>query len=72
MCFAIMNYLNFLYIIAAQPFDVSGRYSGKAFMPYGDGDYIMTGDDVISPQLRTPTTIYVGDGSVQGFSFVTV
>lgn len=50
----------------------SAQYSGKAYMSYGDGDYVMTGDDVTSPALRSPTTVYVGDGSNDGFNYVVV
>lgn len=50
----------------------SAQYSGKAYMSYGDGDFVLTGDDVTSPALRSPTTVYVGDGSNEGFNFVIV
>lgn len=50
----------------------SGRYSGKAFMPYSNEDFILTGDDVTGDILRSPTTVYIGDGSVEGFTFVKV
>ena len=50
----------------------SGRYNGKAFMPYSNEDFILTGDDVTSDILRSPTTVYIGDGSVEGFTFVKV
>lgn len=41
-------------------------------MSYGDGDYVITGDDVTSPALPSPTTVYVGDGSNDGFNYVVV
>ncbi|XP_062601606.1 uncharacterized protein LOC134263292 [Saccostrea cucullata] len=46
------------------------QYTGKAYMSYGDGDYILSGDDVISGPLRSPTTVFVGDGSEEGFNTV--
>lgn len=41
-------------------------------MLYGDGDFVLTGDAVTSPAVRSPTTVYVGDGSHEGFNFVIV
>lgn len=41
-------------------------------MSYGAGDYSLTGDDVTSPALRSPTTVYIGDGSEDGFNYVVV
>lgn len=41
-------------------------------MSYGDGDYNLTGDDVTSPVLRSPTTVYIGDGTEDGFDSVVV
>lgn len=41
-------------------------------MLYGDGDFVLTGDAVTSPAVRSPTTVYVGDGSHKGFNFVIV
>ncbi|XP_055997519.1 uncharacterized protein LOC125645547 isoform X2 [Ostrea edulis] len=46
------------------------QYTGKAYMSYGDGDYVLRGDDVTSGPLRSPTTVYVGDGSDGGFNSV--
>nr|XP_022296650.1 mucin-like protein [Crassostrea virginica] len=48
------------------------HYSGKAFMPYSNEDFILTGDDVTGDILRSPTTVYIGDGSVEGFTFVKI
>ena len=41
-------------------------------MPYSNEDFILTGDDVTGDILRSPTTVYIGDGSVEGFTFVKV
>lgn len=41
-------------------------------MSYGDGDYNLTGDDVTSHVLRSPTTVYIGDGTEDGFDSVVV
>lgn len=41
-------------------------------MSYGDGDYNLTGDDVTSHVLRSPTTAYIGDGTEDGFDSVVV
>lgn len=41
-------------------------------MSYGDGDYNLTGDDVTSPVLRSPTTVYIGNGTEDGFDSVVV
>ncbi|XP_055997755.1 uncharacterized protein LOC125645868 isoform X2 [Ostrea edulis] len=43
-----------------------------AYMPYGERDYFFRGDDVTSPPLKSPTTVYVGDGSEKGFNFVSI
>uniref|UniRef100_K1QPB6 Alpha-tectorin n=1 Tax=Magallana gigas TaxID=29159 RepID=K1QPB6_MAGGI len=48
------------------------QYTGKAFLSYGDGDYKLTGDDVTSPALRSPTTVYIGDGTEDGFNYVVI
>lgn len=41
-------------------------------MSYGDEDYVLQGDDVTSGPLKSPTTVYVGDGSDGGFNSVVV
>ena len=50
----------------------TAQYSGKAYMSYGDEDFVMMGDKVTSGKLRSPTTVYVGDGSSGGFKYVVV
>lgn len=50
----------------------AAQYSGKAYMSYGGEDSVMTGDRVTSGKLRSPTTVYVGDGSSGGFNYVVV
>ncbi|XP_055997524.1 uncharacterized protein LOC125645548 [Ostrea edulis] len=46
------------------------QFTGKAYMSYGENDYVLRGDDVTSGPLRSPTTVYVGDGSDGGFKSV--
>lgn len=41
-------------------------------MSYGEGDYNLTGDDVTSHVLWSPTTVYIGDGTEDGFDSVVV
>ncbi|XP_048727085.2 uncharacterized protein LOC125645542 [Ostrea edulis] len=48
------------------------HYTGKACMSYGDEDYVLQGDDVTSGPLKSPTTVYVGDGSDGGFNSVVI
>ncbi|XP_062579175.1 uncharacterized protein LOC134241103 [Saccostrea cucullata] len=48
------------------------RYSGDAYIPYGNEDFILTGDEKISQRLNSPTTVYIGNGTEGGFTFVTI
>jgi hypothetical protein len=41
-------------------------------MSYGVEDYVLRGDDVMSDLLRSPTTVYIGDGTSGGFNSVFV
>lgn len=41
-------------------FAIEAKNTGKAFMSYGDGDYVLTGDYVTTPPLISPTRVYVG------------
>ncbi|XP_062609554.1 uncharacterized protein LOC134271353 [Saccostrea cucullata] len=43
-----------------------------AYMPYGERDEVLRGDDVTSHHLKAPTTLYVGDGSEGGFTSVVI
>lgn len=47
------------------------KYSGKIYLPYGDEDYILQGKKTSTP-LKSPITVYVGDGSDDGFNSVVV
>lgn len=47
------------------------KYSGKIYLPYGDDDYILKGKKTSEP-LKSPITVYVGDGSDDGFNSVVV
>lgn len=53
-------------------FAIEAKNTGRAFMSYGDGDYVLTGDYVTAPPLRSPTTVYVGSEQDEGFNFVVV
>ncbi|XP_055997522.1 uncharacterized protein LOC125648181 [Ostrea edulis] len=48
------------------------QYTGKAYMSYGGKDGVLQGDDVTSGLLRSPTTVYIGDGSDGGFNSVVI
>ncbi|XP_061182283.1 mucin-like protein [Saccostrea echinata] len=43
-----------------------------SYMPYGGRDDVLRGDDVITPHLKSPTTMYVGDGSDGGFNYIVI
>lgn len=45
---------------------------GYSYLTFGERDEILTGDDVESAILKSPTTIYAGDGSEEGFNFVKI
>lgn len=53
-------------------FAIEAKNTGKAFMSYGDGDYVLTGDYVTTPPLISPTRVYVGSEPDAGFNFVVV
>lgn len=53
-------------------FAIEAKNTGKAFMSYGDGDYVLTGDYVTTPPLKSPTRVYVGSEPDAGFNFVVV
>lgn len=41
-------------------------------MSFGQSDYLLRGDDNTSAALKSPITIYAGDGLEAGFNFVRV
>lgn len=41
-------------------------------MPFGQKDELLRGDDKTSATLKSPITIYAGDGLEGGFTFVRV
>lgn len=45
---------------------------GKVFLLYGDGDYKLIGDDVISFVFWFFIIVYIGDGLEDGFNYVVV
>ena len=49
-----------------------GKYSGKVYLPYGNDDYILSNGQKKNKNLKSPITVYVGDGSVEGFNSVDV
>lgn len=53
-------------------FAIEAKNTGKAFMSYGDGDYVLTGDYVTTPPLTSPTRVHVGSEPDAGFNFVVV
>lgn len=53
-------------------FAIEAKNTGKAFMSYGDGDNVLTGDYVTTPPLTSPTRVYVGSEPDAGFNFVVV
>lgn len=53
-------------------FDIKGLPGGYSYLSFGEGDKILRGDDVGSDILKSPTTIYAGEGSEEGFNFVQV
>nr|XP_022290316.1 uncharacterized protein LOC111101946 isoform X2 [Crassostrea virginica]XP_022290324.1 uncharacterized protein LOC111101946 isoform X2 [Crassostrea virginica] len=48
------------------------KYSGKVYLPYGNDDYILSNEQKKNNNLKSPITVYVGDGSVEGFNLVYV
>lgn len=53
-------------------FAIEAKNTGKAFMSYEDGDYVLIGDYVTTPPLTSPTRVHVGSEPDAGFNFVVV
>lgn len=53
-------------------FGIKGIPGGYSYLSFGEGDEKLIGDDVKSDILKSPTTIYAGEGSEEGFNFVQV
>lgn len=51
---------------------ILGNEEGYSYLPFGERDEVLRGDDVTSAILRSPTTVYAGGGSQGGFNFVLV
>lgn len=49
-----------------------GNEEAYSYLPFGERDKAFRGDDVTSAVLRSPTTVYAGNGSQGGFNFVQV
>ncbi|XP_078333705.1 uncharacterized protein LOC111101935 [Crassostrea virginica] len=48
------------------------KYSGKVYLPYGNDDYILPIGHKATKTVKAPITVYVGDGSIEGFNSVNV
>lgn len=44
-------------------FGIKGIPGGYSYLSFGEGDEKLIGDDVKSDILKSPTTIYAGEGS---------
>lgn len=51
---------------------IKGIPGGYSYLSFGEGDEILRGDDVESDILKSPTTVYAGESSEEGFNFVQV
>lgn len=51
---------------------ILGNEEAYSYLPFGERDEVLRGDDVTSAVLRSPTTVYAGDSSQGGFNFVQV
>ncbi|XP_062579994.1 protein eyes shut homolog, partial [Saccostrea cucullata] len=47
-------------------------FHGHTYMSFGERDEVLKGDEVISPYLKIPTKLFIGDGSHEGFNYVVV
>lgn len=52
--------------------DTKGDPEGYLHLDFDNLDEILRGDDVESPKLYSPTSVFAGDGSEEGFNFVHV
>uniref|UniRef100_A0A8W8NAK6 Uncharacterized protein n=1 Tax=Magallana gigas TaxID=29159 RepID=A0A8W8NAK6_MAGGI len=50
----------------------TGNEEGYSYLPFGERDEVLRGDDVTSAVLKSPTTVYAGDSSQGGFTFVQI
>ncbi|XP_061188887.1 uncharacterized protein LOC133197060 [Saccostrea echinata] len=51
---------------------LESQYDVNVSMPYGDGDFVLTGNDNTSQRLKAITTAYIGNGSMEGFNNVII
>lgn len=51
---------------------IVGNEEGYSYLPFGERDEVLRGDDVTGAVLKSPTTVYAGDSSQGGFTFVQV
>lgn len=51
---------------------IVGNEEGYSYLPFGERDEVLRGDDVTSTVLKSPTTVYAGNSSQGGFNFVQV
>ncbi|XP_052691021.1 uncharacterized protein LOC128168863 isoform X6 [Crassostrea angulata] len=50
----------------------TGDREGYSYLPFGQKDELLRGDDKTSATLKSPITIYAGDGLEGGFTFVRI
>lgn len=50
----------------------TGDREGYSYLSFGQKDELLRGDDKTSTTLKSPITIYAGDGLEGGFTFVRV
>lgn len=51
---------------------MTGNKEGYSYLSFGQQDKLLRGDDKTSATLRSPITVYAGDGLEGGFNFVRV
>lgn len=51
---------------------ITGDREGYSYLSFGQSDELLRGDDKTSATLKSPITIYAGDGLEGGFTFVRV
>lgn len=67
----IYNFDQFIYNHIIQTW-ILGNEEAYSYLPFGERDEVLRGDDVTSAILRSPITVYAGDNSQGGFNFVRV
>uniref|UniRef100_A0A8W8N5D1 Fibrillin-1 n=1 Tax=Magallana gigas TaxID=29159 RepID=A0A8W8N5D1_MAGGI len=50
----------------------TGEKDGYSYLSFGQRDKLLRGDDKTSEALKSPITIYAGDGLEEGFNFVRI